>query len=103
VIVDVDEQAGAALDVDAVGADIAMEIIAEAVSNAIRHGKAKAVHIEMRGSEDRLRLTVRNAGSTVAASSHGLGTAMIEDCSLKWSRGPVEGGYALDVVLPTQD
>ena len=100
--IDVDEQAGAALDADAVGADIAMEIIAEAVSNAIRHGKAKTVHIEMHASDDRLRLAVRNDGSTTVASSHGLGTAMIEDCSMEWSRGPVEGDFALDVVLPTQ-
>ena len=102
VTVDIDDQARSALDADAVGADITMEIIAEAVSNAIRHGKARTVQIVVDHTGDLLQLKVINDGGAENSMSSGLGTAMLHDCSLRWHRGPVGGGFALTAALPIQ-
>jgi len=102
VMVDIDDQARSALDADAVGADITMEIIAEAVSNAIRHGKARTVQIVVDHTGDLLQLKVINDGGAENSMSSGLGTAMLHDCSLRWHRGPVDGGFALTAALPIQ-
>ena len=56
-------------------------ILQEAVGNAIRHGEAKHVSVEVRFEENRLALSVSDDGSgfDCAQHGHGLGLGSMED------------------------
>ena len=81
-------------------ADIAVEIVTEAVSNAVRHGKARSVEVSARGGDQELVLTVRDDGSGESGFDVGLGTRLLEDCALTWRRGVIDARMCLTVSLP---
>lgn len=89
-----------AIDEDPVCADIAVEIVTEAVSNAVRHGKARSVEVSARGGDQELVLTVRDDGSGESGFDVGLGTRLLEDCALTWRRGVLDARMCLTVSLP---
>ena len=94
------ESATAGLQSDHVCAEIAVEIVAEAVSNAVRHGSARNVEVTVGETPHRVELLITDDGSGEAGFHVGLGTRLLEDCALAWSRGMVEGRMTLDVSLP---
>lgn len=63
------------------------EIIKEAVSNAIRHGEAKAVTIDIERQDDfNLEITVSNDGIPLLAQNQlGVGSRLIEELTTDWS------------------
>jgi signal transduction histidine kinase len=89
---------------DPVCAEIAVDIIREATSNAVRHGGARAVHVSLRLADDRARVEVRDDGrgpaQALASTSAGLGTTMIEACALGWGYLSRDDGQLLWVELP---
>ena len=95
----VSTRAQRALDasVDARGA--VNEICKEAVSNAVRHGDAKRVQIELdRHQDDIIELKVSNDGTPRPNQiRHGLGTGMIDDLSLSWDLSSAAGKTTLSV------
>ena len=80
------------------------DIVNEAVWNAIRHGKATNVEIEVRSEHaNALRITVHDDGATdqlFASPVRGLGTQMLDEVSLDWTRTHTAAGTTLLVVLP---
>ena len=63
------------------------EIIKEAVSNAIRHGEAKTVSIDIERQDDfNLEITVSNDGIPLIAQNQlGVGSRLIEELTTDWS------------------
>lgn len=94
-------EADRALADDPVAADIVMEIVTEAVSNAIRHGKADqiAARIECRGKD--LEVLVRNRGQRPMNAAGGLGTQLLRDCTITWDLRLDGEGVELVAILPT--
>jgi two-component sensor histidine kinase len=63
------------------------EIIKEAVSNAVRHGEAKVVNIDIERHDDfNLEITVSNDGIPLIAQNQlGVGSRLIEELTTDWS------------------
>ena len=91
---------GPTLDADTACAEMALEIVSEAVSNAVRHGHAASVSICLDIGADRVGVCVTDDGSGGAGSGKGLGTQLLEDCALTWSRTSAEGCTVLEATLP---
>ena len=102
VVTRIDDEASEALDEDAVGAEIVIEIVSEAVSNAVRHGKAHIVTVEMTMRDGLLNLKMSNDGQPPKNTSSGLGTQLLEDCTITWSRTYEEGIVTLVAGLPLE-
>lgn len=100
VTVDDAEGCGERLDADADCREMALEIVSEAVSNAVRHGKASQVWIAVSCGVDRVDITVWDDGAGGVAESSGLGTRVLESCALAWSREPAAGASTLQATLP---
>lgn len=110
--VDLTASSSALIDGDPIVADIAANVIAEAISNASRHGAAHRVYIRVDaicGAELRLdglaelHIEVGDDGSgraTNTAASGGLGTAQLDACALGWDYMNGEEGNLLRVRLP---
>lgn len=81
-----------------------IDIVNEAISNAVRHGSAThaVVAISFTGDEGRdLRVAIESdsfGGGT--AGGRGLGTLLFEECTLDWKLEDVANGKQLTVVLP---
>lgn len=98
----IDDAAELALDADPVAADMSVEILSEAVSNAVRHGKATAVAITIVGQGRQLEMTIIDNGLGADVAAPGMGTRMLDECALHWSRGRTDGGFVLQLALPVQ-
>ena len=92
------------LDLDSSCARVTLDIVQEAVSNAIRHGHAKHVTAKIeRIALEQLQITVTDDGVGVAESATpGLGTKLLQDCSLEWSRSNKNPGTELFCRIPIQ-
>jgi len=88
------------LDADSACREMAVEIISEAVSNAVRHGQATQVVARMECDGARATLTVTDNGAGKAGGVPGLGTQMLDACTLRWERDPAPGATTLVAVLP---
>ena len=78
------------------------ELVREAVSNSVRHGRASEVQIEIQVVNDRLELVVTNNGKTPGKKEQkaGLGTTLLDELTLRWERGSNDGKTTLTAVLP---
>lgn len=92
-----------ALRADRVCGDLLCDVAAEAVSNAVRHGRATSVMISASNDEpDILRLQVRDDGVAEGPGGRtGLGTSLLAACSCSWSLVRGEG-MTLEADLPLQ-
>lgn len=81
----------ALLDADPACAEMALEIVSEAVSNAVRHGRARTAEVTIAVGSDAAEVRVIDDGSGAASASAGLGTRLLEDCALAWDRSPTDG------------
>ena len=91
---------------DSTCATASTDLISEAVWNAIRHGKARHVLIDVTPTTPAtIRITVQDDGTTDEADHHprggGLGTQMLEEVTLEWSRTYTSSGTTLVALLPT--
>lgn len=91
------------LDSDDATCEIAIDIVTEAASNAVRHGKARHVTVEAQCDGDRLTLRVIDDGGAAEQSRPGLGTRLLADCALDWSRESLPGSFRLEATLPLGD
>jgi signal transduction histidine kinase len=64
------------------------DLIPELVFNSVRHGSAGAIDVHLEVVDSRiLSLSVRDDGKgDLREIHHGLGSALLDDCSLTWSR-----------------
>lgn len=82
-----------------------IDIASEAVSNAVRHGRATHVEVvlEAEGKEERdLKLVVASDGRIrQPLDGRGLGTQLLDDCTLTWTGEVMDSRYRLVALLPT--
>lgn len=100
VIAEISVEARQVLSQDPAVRAAVVEILTDAVSNAVRHGKAKHINAELRYEGD-LLLTVTDDG-TVAPMPEvtGLGTKVLDECAIEWSREQLSYGHRLTAVIP---
>jgi hypothetical protein len=80
--INVAERALFALEQDPILARCFLEVLREAVTNAIKHGEAPRVSVEADLDMDRLRLSIINDGRDPVVLGPGYGTAIIEELTL---------------------
>lgn len=101
--VDVNQAATDELGSHAALRSCVLDIVTEAVGNAVRHGGATTVGIRATTDpvEETLRIFVESNGVAPSADApRGLGSQLLDDCSLTWSRASGAHGHTLDVLLP---
>lgn len=97
-----DQEILKALLVDKPTAAIVIDLCSEICSNAIRHGKASEVHVEISSSASVIIVKVADNGlEQVNRNSSGLGTRFLESCSVNWSTTRENHQNHLRVLLPT--
>lgn len=83
---------------------IVIELIREAVSNAIRHGDATRITISvaLRGPDSDIHISVTNNGAPLPdTTTSGIGSRLLQDMTLSWSRQNRAGSVVLSAVVPT--
>jgi signal transduction histidine kinase len=90
------------IQADSSASRVALDIAQEAISNAVRHGGASKAHVAVECSgESEITLTVRNDGKPAPHKIKvGLGTNLLEECTLSWSRISDALGTTLTCRLP---
>jgi two-component sensor histidine kinase len=69
------------------------EIVKECVSNAIRHGQASKVTVSLFDSQDgSISILVANNGDANLSSAQGVGSQMLDEVTMSWSRELSESG-----------
>ncbi|MFZ1362960.1 MAG: hypothetical protein WAS05_08525 [Candidatus Nanopelagicales bacterium] len=95
---------------DLVANDLVISIVQDAISNSIRHGGATSVEVALDQNANNL-VTLRitdNGSKGIGSGTAGLGTHMLQDCTVSWSLKPSNeslsqpSGSILKATLPTQ-
>ena len=84
----VDSAAAACIELDPLCTQVLADMASEAVSNAVRHGKATKVDVGIdldEGAGDLVRLCVTDNGSVPDSEGVGLGTTLLTRCTYDWS------------------
>lgn len=90
------------LDSDVIIRSCFIDMVTEAVSNAVRHGQATEVGISAKLEDGELVLDVRDNGSiALVANAPGLGSNLLDDCTSFWSIESTGSGHHLKAVIPT--
>lgn len=77
------------------------EIVREGVSNAVRHGKAVRVAVEIESRQGLIRVVVRDNGIGLNPSATmGLGSSMFDEITHAWSRTAAVGHTSLVAWVP---
>ncbi len=77
------------------------EIVREGVSNAVRHGKAVRVDVEIESRQGLIRVVVRDNGIGLNPSATmGLGSSMFDEVTHSWSRTSAAGHTSLVAWVP---
>lgn len=99
---EVDQQAREALARDPLCARSVNDLIPELVFNSIRHGNATAITVSLETADARsLSLTVIDNGSGDLASTHyGLGSTLLDETSISWTRTRTSAGTETACLLP---
>jgi signal transduction histidine kinase len=101
---DISATARAALDRDPMACAVVIDVITEAMSNAVRHSGASHADLAMVVDADGLvTITVSNDGRADpnAGIRAGLGTNLLAECTLDWSGVTTPSGYVLTAIVPT--
>lgn len=85
-------------------AECVVEIAREAVSNAIRHGRAQEISVDMSLAEGFLVVCSSDDGtSTAPAGPPGLGSRMLDETCVRWVRKRIDGSTVLTAWLALPD
>jgi signal transduction histidine kinase len=100
VSLDVDGDARAQLAGDVASSETAIEIVRECVGNAVSHGRASTVSVGVHlSSPARVEITVVDDGrGLIEQAPRGLGSRMLDQVCLDWSRTPALSGVGTRVV-----
>ena len=80
-----------------------IDIFTEAVSNAVRHGGATRVEVRigLSGAERDVLLAITSDSATDrAAGARGLGSRILDDCTMEWRMEETPEGVSLLAILP---
>jgi hypothetical protein len=94
------EPALVALEQDPILARCFLEVVREAVTNAIKHGEAPRVWVEAELALDRLKLSIINDGRDSVVLAPGYGTAIIEELTLSSSLRTEAGKTVFRAEIP---
>jgi anti-sigma regulatory factor (Ser/Thr protein kinase) len=89
-----------ALEQDPILARCFLEVVREAVTNAIKHGEAPRVWVEAELAVDRLKLSIINDGRDSVVLAPGYGTAIIEELTLSSSLRTEAGKTVFRAEIP---
>jgi signal transduction histidine kinase len=92
-----------ALAADLIACDVAMEIVAEAVGNAVRHGDASVIDVDVTVAGEDLLIRVEDNGQGGLGAGSGMGSQVLQDCCLRWERRSGESGVVVEAVLPMSE
>lgn len=97
-----EDQARQALTGDPLCARSVNELIPELIFNSIRHGGADSIEIGLETADERtLRLSVIDNGvNDLVTSRYGLGSALLDEASISWTRTRNEGHTQTTCLLP---
>ena len=102
------DEAADALDRDQLSQSAVIDILTEAVSNAVRHARATRAVIDIAcesvtDSGCDISLTVTDNGQPVdsVSAAPGLGTRLLSECAVSWSRQVVGSHHILRATVPT--
>jgi len=97
-------EAMVALDSDPILRAMVMEITSESISNAVRHGRSESIHVSIYcPTGDTLSLQVtsdRHSEQGVLRS--GLGSRVLDDCTLGWQESETEASRQLIARFPVR-
>lgn len=97
----VTDQDAVTIDADAVCATLVQSVVQDSVSNAVRHGGATSVTIDIEVMDDTACLTITNDGEADdGARVPGFGTAQLEACAISWERHLDAQPRTLHALLP---
>lgn len=86
---------------DPVAAAAIVDVVTEATTNAVRHGSASRILIDIVDDDDSVIVTATNNGHVLPAEHvPGLGTEVLEHVSIRWKRKSTPQGVELTAVLP---
>lgn len=94
-----------ALRSDGYASAAAIEVVREALSNAVKHGKARRVSVKLELEDailGQLAISVTNDGLTPSETSPGFGLKAIADLSLKWELSSSTNQTILYSAIPIQ-
>jgi signal transduction histidine kinase len=99
---ELEEYERAALAADPICARSVNDLIPELVFNSVRHGGATRVEIKLEHEDERtLRLSVIDDGRTeLNTTHHGLGSTLLGEASITWSRTRENGRTTTTCLLP---
>lgn len=101
VTVTIREPAHVSLNMDIAAADSVLEITREGIANAIRHGHAQCVEVIVELLDtSALELTVRDDGRLTRSAQAGLGSSILDDLCLDWTRTGTPTGTVLRCRIP---
>lgn len=98
-----DETTANALNQAQTTSSIVIEVIREAISNAIRHGDASRINIDvaLAEPESEVHISITNNGSPLPKQLNpGIGTQLLRDMTLSWSRRNLAEHVVLTAVVP---
>lgn len=70
-------------------------VVEEALDNAITHGEAEEITVDVRGIDDAIAIEVVDDGSGPSGNAPGLGSALFDSLCGEWSLSGDEGGCTL--------
>lgn len=98
----IDESAAEAVERDPVVRACVTDVVTDAVSNAVRHGNAKSIAINVTQDDNLIVVTVTDDGqSTSEPKGGGLGSALLDECARAWSLTSTGSGHILTAQLPS--
>jgi signal transduction histidine kinase len=105
--IDLDPDVALALEQDQAAAVTVIEVVRECLGNSIRHGRASQVSIEVAflaegaAAGDAVALTVTDNGvGTGSATIPGLGSHILDQLCLRWTRAQTRPGTRVEAVVP---
>jgi hypothetical protein len=92
------------INADPPTASVCWDIIHESCGNAIQHGKAQWISVRIADpAQSTITVEVIDNGTEYEASSTpGMGSNLLDACTLRWSRARADGQTALIAQLPTK-
>jgi two-component sensor histidine kinase len=101
--IDLTEESREAFKGDLASSSIVSDLVQEVCSNAIRHGGAQRINIEVDSKSGSIEILVLDDGTARSdrLNHAGLGSQFLDACSIEWQRRIVDGQNKLALRVPT--
>lgn len=100
---DIDDAAQRACALDSTAAESVVEVVRDGIANAIRHGRAQALHVRITLESEQISVVIGDDGSFTSSTHSGLGTSILTNTCTSWSRErSATGGTVLTCRIATR-